>query len=195
MASELFDKRQELWRRHYAKGLSYAEFLAGAPPPHQQRWGQYRSRVILSPEQIDLIKSFKRRMYIFVLAGTWCGDCARQCPMLAAIAEQSAVIELRFFDNTQHPELADELRIHGASRVPVIVIISEDFYEVCRFGDRTLFSYRLKATRELGAACDAGLMPAPDEELKGEISEWLTVIERAQLLLRTSGLLRTRYKD
>jgi hypothetical protein len=195
MRAELFDTRQDLWRRLYASGLSYSEFIGNAPATHQQRWGQYRARMSLSAEQIALVGSFKRKMHIFVLAGSWCGDCARQCPMLEAIADQSTVIELRFFDNAVHVELANELRIHGASRVPVALLLSEDFYEVARFGDRTLFGYRLKVARELGAACDSGLLPAADEELKGELSEWLAVIERSQLLLRTSGLLRTRYKD
>lgn len=119
----------------------------------------------------------------------------RQGPMLRAIAEASSVTALHFIENVRSKPLLDEVRIQGGSRVPVVVFLSEDFFEVSRFGDRTLSAYRRKAQTELGAACDAGLVPPTEEELREEVSDWLREVERVQHILRLSPFLRARHGD
>jgi thiol-disulfide isomerase/thioredoxin len=193
--TSLFDTHSELWRRSIEQALPYDAFVATGTPNHQDRWRAYAGRVHVSAEQKELLANFKRTMHVLVLAGTWCGDCARQCPMLAQIAAAAPAINLRFLDNQVDAELRDELRIHGASRVPIAVTISEDFFEVGRSGDRTLAAYRRKAAQELGAACDAGIVPPSESELAAETADWVDHFERHHLLLRLSGSLRTRYQD
>ena len=195
MGSDLFDKRKELWARSFAIAKPYEAYMADSPAAHQQRWQESRSRISLSPAQRQLLASFRRKLNVLVLSGSWCGDCARQCPMLAAIAEASPTIDLRFIDNQQDPELRDELRVHGAARVPAAVFLSEDMFEVARGVDRTLSVYRRKARTELGAACDTGLVAAPGDEAAAELQEWLDIFERAHLLLRVSPFLRNRHGD
>lgn len=195
MTGELFDKRSNLWKRAFAEAQPYGRFLASSPESHQQRWESSRALLKLSQEQQRVLSSFKRKMNVLVLAGSWCGDCARQCPMLAVIAEAASVVDLRFIDNQADAELRDELRVHGAARVPAVVILSEDMLEVARGVDRTLAVYRRKARTELGAACDAGIAASPAEELDAELREWLDIFERAQLLLRVSPFLRARHQD
>ena len=62
-------------------------------------------------------------------------------------------IVLRFFDRDTHPDLTAELRICGGARVPVVVFLSEDWFEVGRYGDRTLAKYRQLAADMTGPAC------------------------------------------
>ena len=92
-------------------------------------------------------------------------------------------------------DLRDELRVQGGTRVPVVVALSEDFYEVARLGDRTLSAYRRKARNELGPACDSGLVPPNEDELAAEVQEWIDFFERAQLIVRLSPMLRERHND
>ncbi|MCB0352611.1 MAG: thioredoxin family protein [Bdellovibrionales bacterium] len=195
MAGDLFDVHQALFRSAFEAGLEYAAYVATGTPPQQERWERAFSASRLTASQKETLSRWTRTMNVLVLSGTWCGDCVRQVPLIARIAEACPQINLRLIDNQQHPEVANELRVHGASRVPVAVILSEDFFEVSRFGDRTLSHYRSKAARETGVACDAGLVGPAEAELALELSEWLDVFERGQLLLRTSGLLRSRYND
>lgn len=116
--------------------------------------------------------------------------------MLEKIAEAcGGNVRLRVIDREASEALKEELRILGGARVPVVVFLSEDFYEVGRFGDRLLTFYRLKAQRETGAACPTGLIPTPGHELAAEMAEWVDVFERMLLMLRTSALLRQRYGD
>lgn len=193
--SELFDIRKELWIRSFEKALPFEQFIASGAPAHQERWRGYAEKISLNPDQLKIAGEFKRRMRVLVLAGTWCGDCARQCPMIEAIGKASSVVEVRYIDNQSDEQLRDELRIHGAARVPVAVTLSEDFFEIGRSLDRTLAAYLRKAKTELGDACDAGIVPPSADELAAEVSEWFQHFERQQVLLRVSPFLRKRHSD
>jgi hypothetical protein len=135
-------------------------------------------------------------MNVLVYSGVWCGDCVRQGPMFRRVAEACGPrVRLRLVDRDASKALQDELRILGALRVPAVVFLSEDFHEIGRFGDRTLATYRAKAARELGPACDAGIVAPPPEQLAAEQEEWVAVFERMLLMLRLSPPLRARHGD
>ena len=77
--------------------------------------------------------------------------------------------------------------------MPVLVWMSEDWFECGRFGERTLATYRHKAQKMLsgaeGASCPTGLFP-PEGDLQGaDIAEWLSHFERIQWMLLTSPRL------
>ena len=195
------DKRQGFWRDVFAQARPYAEYLAAAPDKHRTRWQTMEPRVQAGAALQQRLGQFTRRMNLLCYSGIWCGDCVRQGPILqhlAAAANAAAgapVVDLRFAERVDDSELADELRILGALRVPVTVCLSEDFFEVGRTGDRMLVTYRRKAQRELGAACDVGLVPPPDAEVAAEVEQWLDHLERMQWMLRLSPPLRARYGD
>lgn len=193
--ANLFDIHQELFHASFEGALPFESYVQTGTSDQTARWSNYRSLFSLTEAQRETISQYVRRLNILVLSGIWCGDCARQGPVLWRIAEASPLINLRFVESSEVPELSNELRIHGAARVPVVLFLSEDFYEVARFGDRTLAAYRRKAARELGPACDPGLVPLNAEEFAPEVQDWCDIVERAQILLRTSGLLRDRYDD
>jgi thiol-disulfide isomerase/thioredoxin len=189
------DKRQELYKNSFNKGLKFTDYLDTGTEIQKEKWENYSKVTKISDAQIYEIKEFKREMNIFCLSGIWCGDCMRQGPILEKIAKESSKINLHFFENEAFSEIRDEVRIIGGTRVPVIIICSEDFLEVTRFGDRTLSTYERKAKRELGNACDAGLVPPKEEEMLKESTEWFNVIKRAQLMLRLSPSLREKHND
>jgi thiol-disulfide isomerase/thioredoxin len=189
-----FDIRTPLFREAFAHGKSLTDYIRGGTPAEQKRWTDAAAKIALAPEQIEFVSRFTRRMHVLVLSGLWCGDCVRQCPLLEAVARENELVDLRFIDNEAMPALRDEFRVHGASRVPVAVFLSEDFFEVARFGDRTLSAYRRKFRDEQGASCEIGVV-GTDQTWKEELKEWLEVFERAQLLLRLSPMLRKRHGD
>lgn len=190
-----YDKRAEFFSSYFKQALSYQAFIATGSPAQRDKWEAFRNKISLNSQQTAELQQFKRKLNLLVLAGVWCGDCARQGAMLHNISLGSKLIDLRFIDNQQNPELQDELRIIGASRVPVAVFLSEDFFELERFGDRTLSVYMRKAQNELGPACDAGLLGPAAAELELELSEWFSHFQRMQLILRLAPGLRARYQD
>ncbi len=187
-------------------GEPYAEHLAAAKPEWARKWADMAPKIpAVTAEQKRRLHGFNRTMHVLMYSGAWCGDCVRQGPMLKNLvdaADETPVdgagkntVDLRIIDRDASAELADELRILDALRVPTVVFLSEDFFEVGRFGDRMLTAYRAKAERELGPACDTGLIAPPPERLGAEQGEWLDVFERMLLMLRLSPMLRHRHGD
>jgi len=195
MQAKYRDKRQELFRRYFEISPNYSDYLERSPLNYQSKWRATEGAVSLTPQQTELVASFKRRMPVLVMSGVWCGDCSRQGPMLHAIELASTAIEVRWVESRENPELQEELRINGAEKVPVVVVMNEDFQEVQRFGDRHLSVYRRKAKSELGPACDTGLIPPSGAELSSELQEWIDFFERTQLMLRLAPAYRERYND
>jgi len=95
--------------------------------------------------------------------------------------------------------VARELSICGAPRVPMFVLLSEDFFECARVGERTLSTYREKARKKLtsmeGATCPTGLNAPAQDILALSVAEWLEEVERVQWMLLTSPRLSEKYGE
>ena len=187
----------EFLRNKFAQALPYADYVATAKPSERPGWDRAHAAAILTPPQVELARSFTRRMNILVTSGTWCGDCSAQCPMLARLAEAAprGIIDLRFLDRDQHKDLAERIMICGGLRVPTAIFMAEDFEFVALLGDRTLSRYRAIAARKLGAACPLPGAPTPPEETAATLQDWLNEFERVHLVLRLSPRLREKHKD
>jgi len=190
-----YDKREAFWRKHWERASEYDEFIQEQDQSHAEKWRNIEQRIPeLTPEQIKRLKGYDRELNILIYGGIWCPDCQRQAPMIKKITETiGPKSNIRIIDRDKSQELKDELRILGATRVPMIVILSEDFWEVGRYGDRLLNVYRAKAAREIGRGQRAGVLSP--KALEAEMSEWVDIIERAQIMLRLSPPLRRRYND
>lgn len=195
MSSPYYDTQTAYFQQYYALGLPYEAYVASSEPNQTANVQNYEALIALTTEQQALLRSYTRRMHVLVVSGLWCGDCTRQVPMLAAIERANPLIEMRYLDSRTHPDLHEKLRINGALKVPVVVVLSEDFFELARFGDRHLSVYRRKAATEFGPACETGLIPPSAEALATELSEWCDFFERLQLMLRLAPMLRQRYGD
>ncbi len=184
------------WSSVFADALPYQVFLDQfGSPAQRERWQAMHQRCSLTAGQRDLLAGFSRRMPVLCLAGAWCGDCINQCPIFDHFAQAAAQIELRFLDRDARPEIRSLLAINGGHRVPVLVFLSEDWFEVARFGERTLSTYRRMAAEQLGPSCPTGLVPPAAEAIAAVTADWLAEFERCQLILRLSPRLRARYGD
>jgi hypothetical protein len=184
------------WSSLFADALPYPSFLDRyATPTQRARWEAMHGRFALTAEQRSLLGGFARRMPTLCLAGAWCGDCINQCPVFDHFARASTRIDLRFLDRDVNPELRDLLSINGGHRVPVVVFLSEDWFEVARYGERTLSIYRRMAADQLGPACPTGFVLPADQAIAAVTTEWLAEFERAHLILRLSPRLRGLHGD
>ena len=193
--ADYVDVRQELWREEFARALQYEEYLAASDEVHASKWRALEDKIAVPGDRVEVIGGFSRKMNVLVYSGVWCGDCVRQGPMLAGIARNSDRIDLRFREREDGCPLGEELRMNGAWKVPVVVFLSEDFFEVGRFGDRTLSVYRRIARDTLGPSCSTGLVPPPPSELETEVREWTDIFERIHIMLRLAPMLRERHGD
>jgi len=185
------------WHEKFNAGLQYGAFLGKhGKAEHRQRWQAVYEQVALTDAQTALLRGFVRKMNVLCLAGAWCGDCVNQCPVFQRLAEAAgSAIDLRFLDRDAHPDVQTELSINDGQRIPVLVLLSEDFYECSRYGERTLSKYRDMAKTQLGAACPTGIGKLDQSLLQAVTGEWLNELERAQLMLRLSPRLRGMHGD
>lgn len=192
----IFESGSVDWSSCFQQGLDYKTYLQQhGSLIDQGKWQASFEATLLASEQLDLLKSFKRKMYLLCMSGAWCGDCVEHCPIFHRFESECSNLELRFIDRDANDELKSALTICGSSRVPQTVILSEDFLYVTRLGDRPLAKYRDIAARIQGAACSTGFVVADDPLRLAVIQNWLDEIERAQLVLRTSPSLRQRHND
>lgn len=184
------------WEREYMQALPYAEFLERyGSESAKARWQAVYDRTELSAGQRTLLEGFTRQMHLLCIAGTWCGDCVRDCPILQRMSEVNPKVALRFADRDTYPDLRDAIAINNGARIPVVLFLSEDYFECARYGERTLATYRKMAVERLGPACPTGIVPPGDDYLAEIIDEWLNEVERVQLMLRLSARLRERHDD
>jgi len=102
-------------------------------------------------------------------------------------------VELRFIDREASQELKDEVRILGATRVPIVIFLTEDYWEIAREGDRLLNIYRAKASRDVGRKFDGGILSP--RAVQAELDEWLDLFERAIIMAKLAPPLRRRHND
>jgi hypothetical protein len=180
----------------FALAQPYDRYIATGTDEQRRRWQQVYDAVALTPPQQALVASFTRPMKVLGLSGMWCGDCVQQCPLIQRIAEANPDrIDLRWLDRDEHPDLTQRVPINGGRRVPVLILMAEDFEFCALAGDRTISRYRALAGRLLGAACLTGITRPDDDELNATLRDWLDEFERVQLMLRLSARLRQKYGD
>lgn len=175
--------------------LPYTDYTAAGKPQHQTAWADFRARADLTDTQHALVAAFIRPLPTLVLSGTWCGDCVQQIPFIDAIDHAAPTVTARYLDRDEHPDLADRLSLCGGLRVPVVLILNEDFDVLAVEGDRTLARYRALAARQLGPSCPLPGAPVPEDELAATRQDWVDAFERAHLMARLSTKLRQRHAD
>jgi thiol-disulfide isomerase/thioredoxin len=169
----------------FADALPYDAFLRQfGTPADRANWDRVRAAVTLTPDQTALLGTFVRTTHVMVLAGAWCGDCVDQCPIFERFAEAASVLNVRYVDREAYPAVQAELTINGGNRVPVVVFFSEDGFEVARYGERTLATYRRMLAADEGRPFPAG------DRLAAATQDWLDEFERVQCVLRLSARLK-----
>jgi thiol-disulfide isomerase/thioredoxin len=188
-----YDKRADFWKKYWDMALTYDEFMM-IDPENAPRWHDFMERVPdLNDEQKARLQDYNRIVKVLVYGGVWCGDCVRQGPIFKKIADVVDDMEIRFIDRDTSDELQDEVRILGATRVPIVVFLTEDYWEVGREGDRLLPVYRAKAAREIGRGQATGVLSP--KAIEDQLDLWVDIFERAIIMTKLSPPLRKRHND
>lgn len=186
----------EFLRAKFEAGLTYDAYVDSGKEADRAAWRAFQAGAHLTPDQRRLIESFRRQINILVVSGTWCGDCVKQIPFLKLIEDANPQrIRARYVDRDQHRDLAERVMLCGGLRVPVVLLLNEDFDLMSLEGDRSLTRYRALAARQLGAACELPHAPTAASEVAETLADWVDSVERVHLMARLSTKLRERYRD
>ena len=180
----------------FASALPYDRYVQTGTDEQQRRWKQVYDAARLADAQKQVVDGFVREMKILIVSGIWCGDCVQQCPLIQRIAETNAdKIDLRLVERDQNRDLVEQVRMNAGDRVPVVLLLSEDYEWCATAGDRTINRYRALALRKLGIACPTGIVAPDKDELDATLADWLSEVERVQLMLRLTPRLRQKHQD
>ena len=90
------------FRGVFQRALPYNGYLEHyGTEEHRRRWAGVYDAVSLTGQQKELLASFRRKMGILCLSGSWCGDCVNGCPIFQPFAEACPLIDLRFVNRVQ----------------------------------------------------------------------------------------------
>lgn len=172
---------------HFDAALPYGEYLHRfASPGGLRHWTATYDATQLTPDQVQKLQGFERKLKVLCVTGTWCPDCSAQCPILQRFAEACPAIDLRFLDRDEFAAAGGEFLLCGGQRVPTVIFLSEDDYFCGVYGDRSLTRYRQLA----------GEVPPGDvTPLQAITQEWLNEFERIQLMLVTSPRLHGLHRS
>jgi len=152
------------------------------------KWG------ILTPERVEkalLVQEEEKAKGMSIRIG----DVMTQMGLISEADRDRALASQAGYGSIEEAdrEVALELQICGAPRVPVLVFFSEDMFECARYGERTLATYRERAAKMLagkqGASCPTGLFAPPADLQAANVAQWLEQFERVQWMLATSPRL------
>lgn len=152
------------------------------------KWG------VLTPERVDkalLMQEERKAQGLNVRIG----DVLTETGAITSEQRDRALAAQGGYESVESWDVAvaRELMICGAPRVPMLLFLSEDWFECARFGERTLATYRDKALKKLqateGASCPTGLFLPAADLLSANLAEWLGHFERVQWMLLTSPRL------
>ena len=71
----------------------------------------------------DAARRFDRKMIWLVITEGWCGDAARNIPIVEKIAMKRVNIETRYILRDENPELMDQFLTDGARSVPRLIAL------------------------------------------------------------------------
>ncbi len=107
----------------FRKGKPFSQY---AEPEFEEA---YRN-VSLSPGDGEFFSSLKIK--VLVISEKWCGDCRRELPLIAHIADRAGW-DLRIFGRDENPDLMETYATDGKRVIPVFVFFDETFREIGRF--------------------------------------------------------------
>ncbi|UXP31018.1 thioredoxin family protein [Reichenbachiella agarivorans] len=93
-------------------------------------------KVELNSEIIDRIKAISSPQHWVLISESWCGDASQTVPVIAKIAEQNPNITLHIVLRDSNPELMAYYKTNGATSIPILVILNENWSEITVWGPR-----------------------------------------------------------
>ena len=133
--------------------ITYKNFLKKAREHVELMKARYND---LQLNEIDLetLGSIQNDIRILVIGTDRCSDSAGTIPILARIEAASPKIELRVLDSDANARYHQQFRVNGKRKTPVVLFLSQDHEELCRWVERPNAAYKVINEGTINAADD-----------------------------------------
>ena len=122
--------------------VSYDEFLKSARENVEMMKARFSDLTINENEE-ELLSSLHNEINILVIGTDRCNDTAGNLPILGRMASIAPKIHLRVLDSDKHAQFHQLYRVNGKRKTPVVLFLSLEFEELCRWVERPNAAYKI----------------------------------------------------
>ncbi len=122
--------------------VGYDEFLETAREKVELIKARFTD-LMLSEQEEEILSGIQNEIKILVIGTDRCDDTAGNLPVLARMASLSPKVEVRILDSDKHARFHQNYRVNGKRKTPVIIFMSSELNEICRWAERPTAVYRL----------------------------------------------------
>lgn len=169
----------------WEKAIGYDEFLETARENVEHMKARFNDLILTESEE-ELIRSIQNEIRILVIGTDRCDDTAGNIPVLARIAALSPKIELRILDSDKYPKTHQAFRVNGKRKTPVVLLLSSDLEELCRWVERPNAAYKIINEKDYSLEelrQELKKIYSDPEILRQSLSELHPLVIRADLVL------------
>ena len=169
----------------WEKAIGYDEFLETARENVEHMKARFNDLILTESEE-ELIRSIQNEIRILVIGTDRCDDTAGNIPVLARIAALSPKIELRILDSDKYPQTHQAFRVNGKRKTPVVLLLSSDLEELCRWVERPNAAYKIINEKDYSLEelrQELKKIYSDPEILRQSLSELHPLVIRADLVL------------
>ena len=99
--------------------------------------------LMLSENEEETLSGIQNEIKILVIGTDRCDDTAGNLPVIARMASLSSKVEVRILDSDKHARFHQNYRVNGKRKTPVVIFLSSELNEICRWVERPTAVYRL----------------------------------------------------
>ncbi len=166
--------------------IEYPKFLKNARENVELMKARYNDLQI-TEQDLDNLRSLQNDLRILVIGNDRCDDTAGNLPILAKMTDISSKLKLRFLDSAAYAKYHQQFKVNGKRKTPVVLILSPDDKELCRWVERPNAAYKLineATTPSLeGRKQELKKLYSDTEIQRQSVKEFMNLILRADYIL------------
>lgn len=167
------------------EAIGFDEFLEGARENVELMRARYNDLMLNDGEEVT-IRSIQKEIKILVIGRDQCNDTAGNLPVLARMVALSPKVELRILDSDKYAEFHQNFRVNGKRKTPVVLFLSPELEELCRWVERPNAAYKRINEKDLSVEKRRNELKRlySDPEIQRQsLGELLSLLVRADFLL------------
>ena len=134
----------------------------------------------------EALRNIQNTINILVIGTDRCNDTAGNLPVLVKMASYSANVEVRILDSDKHARFHQQFRVNGKRKTPVVLFLSSELNELCRWIERPNAVYQFVNEKSLSMNDKKGPLRklySDPEILRQSLGELMPLLIRSDLLL------------
>ncbi|MFX1260512.1 MAG: thioredoxin family protein [Promethearchaeota archaeon] len=166
--------------------VEYDTFLKNARENVELMKARYTDLMLNEAEQ-ETLSSIQNEIRILVIGTDRCDDSAGNIPVLARMTALSPRLKLRVLDSDKNAKLHQQYKVNGKRKTPVVLFMSEENQEICRWVERPNAAYKHvnQGSKPVLADRKAALksLYSDSEILRQSLSEFMSLLIRSDYVL------------